>query len=570
MIKSKHYTQPIRPASVKIHQKQNLEKFEKLIVQSMTHHQGDDTPENDDTILPRATRKVEKEGFFVPDEKAAKPNEEVENEEEQQPVEYNTLQLDTDALSTEQVKSTTEPPYTIFSAHERYVLMMILSLVGFWCTISSPIYFPALPTLTRYFHSSEATMNLSVVAYLIFQGVAPAISSNIADYVGTRPMLLVSLAIFVVSCIAIAKTNVYWLLVVLRCVQAAGIAPVFSISAGVSGHVCTASDRGGFVGFMSGFQLVGNGFGGLVGAALISLFNSWRSIFYFLAIGGGATLVFAILLLPETSRLIVGNGSIPPSLIFHKLVMMYLPHFSKKLTKDFGTLLERKKFDLLAPIKILVQPICWCTLLPSGLGFAAWTVVLTSLSTELESSAYNYSVMHVGLAYLPQGLLCLVSSIVTGNVLNRYYAYRKRLHAEKYKDCETKPKLNMVRARLDLCIVPIALNFMGLLIFGWCLQFHKSVGAIIVSSILVSTAATSFMSMSVTLMVDMFPGRSNAATSCLNLVRCLLAALFTGVLDNMITSLNLGGAYTLICGLCVLSYIPFGYMIYRYGILLNT
>ena len=487
------------------------------------------------------------------------------NKKEESTLQNDSYQLDSDSLSIDQDTKESEPPYTIFNPHEKYVLMMILSLVGFWSTISSPIYFPALPTLTVYFNTNESKMNLSVVAYLVFQGIAPAVSSNIADYVGTRPVLLVSLVIYVISCIAISQTRVFWLLAVLRCVQAAGIAPVFSISSGVSGHVCTASNRGGFVSFVSGFQLVGNGFGGLVGAALISLFNSWRSIFYFLAIGGGATLVFASLLLPETSRLIVGNGSIAATSFLHKLVMMYLPHFKRKLTNDTSTLQQKTKFDLLAPLKILIQPICWCTLLPAGLCFASWTIVLTSISTELESAPYNYSVMHVGLVYLPQGVLCLLSSIVTGTILNRYYLYRKGLHDEKYKNAEMKPKFNMVRARLDLCIFPAVLNIVGMLIFGWCLHFHKSVVAIIISSVLVSTAATCFMSISTTLMVDMFPGRSNAATSCLNLVRCLLAALFTGILDNMINSLKLGGAYTLVTGLCALSYIPLSFMIHDYS-----
>lgn len=77
-----------------------------------------------------------------------------------------------------------ETPYSIFTSYDRLVLIVILSLIGFWSTISSPIYFPALPTLTSYFHTSSSIMNISVVAYLIFQGIAPTISSNLADTFG--------------------------------------------------------------------------------------------------------------------------------------------------------------------------------------------------------------------------------------------------------------------------------------------------------------------------------------------------------------------------------------------------
>ena len=193
------------------------------------------------------------------------------------------LPKELEAIQTES-QHEAPPPYSIFDSKDRLILILILSSVGFWSTISSPIYFPALPTLTEYFHTTSSVMNISVVAYLVFQGIAPTVSSNLADTFGRRPVILASLIIFCASCIALSQTNVYWLLALLRCIQAAGIAPVISISSGVAGDVCTRATRGGMVGAVSGLQLVGNGIGGLVGAALITGFNTWRSIFIFLTI----------------------------------------------------------------------------------------------------------------------------------------------------------------------------------------------------------------------------------------------------------------------------------------------
>ena len=202
----------------------------------------------------------------------------------------------------EAIETSTEKkaPYTVFESTDKLLLIIVLSLVGFWSAISSPIYFPALPTLTKYFNTTPSVMNISVVAYLIFQGIAPTISSNLADTFGRRPVILGSIIVFCAVCIAISQTNVYWLLALLRCFQAAGIAPVFAISSGVAGDICTPANRGGMVGAVSGLQLAGNGIGGLVGAALISGFHTWRAIFIFLAIGGGVTFIFAFLVLAET------------------------------------------------------------------------------------------------------------------------------------------------------------------------------------------------------------------------------------------------------------------------------
>lgn len=168
-------------------------------------------------------------------------------------------------------------------------------------------------------------------------------------------MILASIIVFCASCVAISQTNVYWLLAVLRCIQAAGIAAVISISSGVAGDVCTRANRGSMVGAVAGLQLVGNGIGGLVGAALISSFNSWRSIFIFLTIGGGVTFILAIFILPETSRKLVGNGSVVPKNILNKSPYIYLPHFKKRMNNDITTIVPATRFDLLGPLKIFFQ-----------------------------------------------------------------------------------------------------------------------------------------------------------------------------------------------------------------------
>ncbi|EGW34248.1 uncharacterized protein SPAPADRAFT_70386 [Spathaspora passalidarum NRRL Y-27907] len=456
------------------------------------------------------------------------------------------------------------PPYTIFLSHERILLVVILSLVGFWSAVSSPIYFPALPTLQHYFHTTPGMTNASVIAYLIFQGISPTISSNLADTFGKRPVILTSILIYIGACVAISQMHNYIGLVILRCVQAAGIAPVIAISSGVAGDVCTPANRGGMVGVTVGLQLVGNGIGGLIGALLISSFNSWRSIFIFLTIGGGVTFVLAFFLLPETSRSIVGNGSIKPKSWCNRSVFIRFPHFKARMTNDIITLEPKKSFDFWGPYKIFFKRIVFFSLLPSGLHFASWTMVLTSLSTELESSKYNYTVMKVGLVYLPQGLACFGGSLVIGRLMNWYYRQRKTQHEQIYGDLpytERHP-FNIVSTRLALCIVPSILTIIGLSIFGWCIETNQHIISIIISTCLISLSSSMTMSISATLLVDLFPTQGSASASCVNLMRCLLAALGTGVLDFMVGKLHLGGTYTLMAGLTLVADMGFIYVVY--------
>lgn len=455
------------------------------------------------------------------------------------------------------------PKYTVFSKSDKYVLIFLLLLIGWWLTLLSPIYFPALPTLTHDFHTTPEVMNLSVMAYLLAQGIFPTFMSAISDTYGRRVVIVTLLAVYVAACIALSQTNVYWLLAFLRCIQAAGIAPVIAICAGVSGDICTPHNRAGFVGLVTGGQLLGNGLGGLVGAALISRWHTWRSIFVFLAIGGGVTLVITGLLLPETLRLIVGNGLVKPRHWFQRLLQLLMPCFLNKLSEDSSTLESRRPLNILEPLRIFFRPGVLAVLFPAGLMFASWTMVLTLLLVVLETQ-YGYSVMKVGLIYLPQGVLALASTIVMGRCMNWYYRRKRDCYDRAVARDPMAPRFNPLRTRIDMCIVPAFMNVGGLVIFGWCVQYHQSIASIIVSTIMVSALTSGFMVAISTMLVDFFPGRGLSATSCLNLMRCWLAAMFSAVLDFMLDAMNYGGTYTFMAGIYMLALVIMGVYILHY------
>ncbi|CAH2350439.1 MFS antiporter Qdrp1 [[Candida] railenensis] len=454
----------------------------------------------------------------------------------------------------EVVQDVLTPPYSIVKRSEQIFLIILLSLCGFWSTIANTIYFPALPILSDYFSVSESVMTLSLVAYLIFQGLVPTVSSNLADTFGRRPMMLICLIIFIASCIALSRVNVFWALTVLRCVQASGIAPTISINSGIAGDVTTRADRGGFVGIVSGAQLLGNGFGGLIGSGIMSSFD-WRAIFIFLAIGSAVTFIIAALLLPETNRSFVGNGSIKPKRFYHKSLFLYMPFLQDRFDNDLSTLKPKQTLDILSPLRILSNPKVLVTLLACGLPFASWTMALTSISTILEAK-YNYSVIHVGYIYVPQGVALLVSSFSTGQFLNWYYKRSLQKYEDKHAGVpeEDRPPFNIYRARLDLMFPASMLMASGLIIFGWCLQFRQNISSIIISSMMISMPTSCFISSGTTMLVDLYPSRGSTSTSCMNLMRCLLAALFSGVLSKMTDAMGVGGCYTLMAGLCLGSY----------------
>ena len=91
---------------------------------------------------------------------------------------------------------------------------------------------------------------------------------TISDYYGRRPITAACLLVLSLSCIGLAlvPTSAYWLLMLLRCLQAAGSASTvaigivylfltffslfsMSVGAGVISDISNRAERGGFFGF---------------------------------------------------------------------------------------------------------------------------------------------------------------------------------------------------------------------------------------------------------------------------------------------------------------------------------
>ncbi|ONH68571.1 putative transporter AQR1 [Cyberlindnera fabianii] len=471
----------------------------------------------------------------------------------------NALDSDSQSLSDDTSRSPSpspSPPFTVLSHTEKYLLVILSASVSIWSSFGAPIYYPALQVLKKQFNISEELVNVSVVVYLAFQGIAPTVFGGLADAYGRRPVLILCLLIFIVSSIIIAITNNYALLLVFRIFQASGIAPTVAVCSGMVGDFTERHERGGFIGLQSGLTLMGQAFGALIGAGLIAGFN-WRAIFWFLAIGSGVTLVVISVLLPETKRAIVGNGSIIPSRLMNRAPLLSFPSVKRRWhldLPDVSTLEPRGKPDYLAPFKIILLPEIAICLLNGAIHFGIWTMLLTSLTHEL-STNYHYSTMKIGLCYLPAGIGGLVGSLVCGRILD--FVYRRRYARYEYKRqtgaISTDTPFNIVQSRI-LVIFPYTVITDGFTVmFGWCLYQKVHIASVLVSEFCVCMGCIAMIGINMTLLIDLYPSKSSAASSSVNLTRCLAGALFVAVLTSMNDKLTVGGTFTLMAGLGVIS-----------------
>lgn len=460
-----------------------------------------------------------------------------------------------------------ELPHTIFTKPEKYIIVALAGISGFWSTISLPIYLPVLPVLEDQFQVSEEKMNISVVVYLIFQGLAPAIFSTLSDQWGRRVIILICLAIYVLANIGLALNQNYSGLIGLRCLQAFGVALTVTVGSGIASDITLKADRALFIGLCTGLSLLGQAFGALIGG-MISLALGWRAIFWFLAIALGVTLVVIYIMLPETTRSIVGNGSVLPKKmpLIATAPILALPTFKARLMprgQTNSSVVESKAFTVMAPFKILAHIPVILALTPMTVCYVLWLMMLTTLLTSLAKS-YGYSTSLIALCYIPSGIGGLVGTVLIGKILDwtyktRYLAYL----ASKDRQTKKDPKFNIFKARLVVALLPTVLCSAGSLLFGFSIQYHTHVLAVLIASCMIAMGAMIYLTISTTVLVDLYPTQLLGSSLCVNLTRCWAAAVFIAVLTQMVDAMTVAGCYGFMAGLCAVLGLCAGYLYWK-------
>lgn len=124
-------------------------------------------------------------------------------------------------------------PYSVFSQSTRRWTVLLVALAGFFSPLSANIYFPALNYLAHDLNVSLKLINLTITAYLIFQGIVPFIVGDAADKMGRRPVYIAAFVVYLGANIGLALQNSYPALLVLRVLQSSG-------SSGEPEHDCAA------------------------------------------------------------------------------------------------------------------------------------------------------------------------------------------------------------------------------------------------------------------------------------------------------------------------------------------
>ncbi|EIM87229.1 MFS general substrate transporter [Stereum hirsutum FP-91666 SS1] len=483
-------------------------------------------------------------------------------------------------------------PYSVFTKNEKWFIVVAIAFAGLLGPLTVNIYFPSIPVLVADFKKSTELINLTVTVYMILQGISPMFWATIADRIGRRPITLACMAVSTVSSVGLAlvPTSDYWLLLVLRCIQATGSAANTALGAGVVADIAVPAERGSFFGFFYIGPMIGPAVGPAIGGALSDALG-WRSVFWFLAILSAICGVVILLFLPETLRVLVGDGSIPPPRL-NKALLPFIGRKQRRSRRDLdgvnlnlnsGPTTPSNK-SLSNPFVLLTYPDVLTLLIFTGVFYAVYMSVASSISTLFKEAYPWLNQTQIGLCYLSVGSGMLASSVGTGRMLDwDYRRMRDRIIKEreakrregglsdkKNANAERDGGINFIDdfpielARLRTMPVFSFFFIVVLLGYGWCIQAKVSIAVPLIMQFLIGYLFNAVMNAASTLLIDLVPSQGSSITACNNLVRCFLGAAVISVISIILDAVKPGWTHVILAGLCI-AVCPLLYVEIRWG-----
>ncbi|KIW30388.1 uncharacterized protein PV07_06133 [Cladophialophora immunda] len=473
-----------------------------------------------------------------------------------------------------------QKPYTAFSNRAKWFIVTMTAMASFFSPLSGQIYYPVLPILTNTYHLSSGLINVSITTYMIFQGLTPSFMGTFSDASGRRLGYILAFTIYTAANIGLALQDSYAALLVLRCLQSAGSSGTVSFGYGVIADIVTTGERGKFFGPMAAGVLTAPALGPTIGG-LLTQFLGWRSVFWFLTIVSGGYLAMYIILMPETHRKIVDDGSIAPHQWWRQSVVQYvagrrrLKRMSVEERRDYEcarqALAERQRDtrirfpNPLGSFVILTNPDAFCLIMYTGVMMFSNLVLMTSTPTVFPR-LYGLNELQVGLCFLPLGIAASIGSICNGRLLDWNYqrtARRLGLTVDRKRGDDLR-NFPIERARLQAVFPFQVVQVAALVPYGWALERRASLAVPLVLQFVLGFCLVVASNSISTLLSDIYPGNVSTASAASNLIRCILGAVGAAVVDNMLTGMGLGWCFFLV-GLLMAAATAFLWVETRWG-----
>ena len=269
----------------------------------------------------------------------------------------------------------------------------------------------------------------------------------------------------------------------------------------------------------------------------------------------GANLLVLGLVMPETSRNIVGNGSIRPPLLINRPPF---PLLKSSASRRKDTVIgPKRKVRFPNPLTCLItlwQPGTFLVILVGGIQYTVYGCIAASLSTMM-IRLYDLNYLTGGLIYLPCGVGGVLAAYTTGKLLDRdYIRTAKRYNLPIDKSTNDLSNFPIEKARL-LSIFPLlAISTSATVGYGWALHQQTHIAVPIIMTFFSGASQVAIFTVCGTLLTDLNPDKSATVQAAYSLIRCALSAGGIAGLQPLIDAIGVGWCFTTFAGagaLCI-------------------
>lgn len=180
----------------------------------------------------------------------------------------------------------------------------------------------------------------------------------------------------------------------------------------------------------------------------------------------------------------------------------------------------------------------------SAICFACIYFFNMTISSEYAASPYNFSNIIIGLMYIPNSVTYVIASVIGG----RWNDHLLMKYAKSHNGdlCpESRISWNVV--------VAVLLSPPACLIFGWCFDFGEHWVTPLIGTALFGFASMLIIGCTVTYLVDLLPGKGATGVALNNLVRQILAAIATFIVDPLLSAIGPGILFSILMGIMLVA-----------------
>ena len=173
-------------------------------------------------------------------------------------------------------------------------LLLYLVLLSAFVPLSTDLYLPALPAMTKYFNAPGVLTNLTIILFFLFYSVASLVWGPLSDKHGRRPVLLVGLTGYTAASLLCAVSASVYMLIVCRVLQAVGAGAAAATASAIAKDVYTGRSLEKKIAAIQTISVITPVAAPMLGALLLKV-TDWRGAFYVQAIIGVVVVVIAIM-----------------------------------------------------------------------------------------------------------------------------------------------------------------------------------------------------------------------------------------------------------------------------------